>query len=281
MEDELPRLLRRGAYAVYPRLITQKMADMCRYLGLGDVKVEESRRRGEGTHHTRLSIEYPYSILLFLGDTCGGMEAASGRECVAESARVTDRQDKQIITLRLGEHSPELEERLQPRTYATKPGDITYERCLGCGVPVEIAEYQWSEVRGTIIHPRTRRRSVIIGPGGLEAIFDELEKELGEEVSETVIEEQRIFTRETFRGDSWPDAEYRLRRMLALRGLGRLSLFSQRGRELDLVIQNACVPLLTVGMIKGLYELASNSEDSIHTWSLTAEGDLLITITTS
>jgi hypothetical protein len=278
LETQLPKVVRRGVYAVYPRLITQKMADMTRCLGLGDVQVVEARKRKEGTHYTRLSIEFPYSIMFFLGDTCGGMEAASGRECKAATTRMEGRPEKYIIDLSLGPHSPEMAGRLQPRTYVLKPGDIAYKHCMGCGIPNEIAEYQWNPDRGTITHPRTGHRSVILGPGGLEAIFEELEAELGEDIPETVIEAQRVFSRAAFRGDDWLNDEEELRRKLALRGLGLLSSFSREGGELNLTLQNSCVPLLMVGLAKGLFELKTRREGSSHTWSRSEDGDLTITI---
>ena len=172
----------------------------------------EVRKTGITADYLIMTIEKPYSILFFRGDNLGGMEAASGRECTVETQSIGE--DKYRLDIHVGMHPPELQERLKPRHYGYKPGDLELERCRTCGIPLDVAAYRWDLDAGTITTPRMGRRMALFGPHGLEAVFDDLEAELGESIPDSIIEAQRRYVREHL-GEEWLKGPENFRRMCA------------------------------------------------------------------
>jgi hypothetical protein len=277
MEKLIPSWVRKLLYVVGPKLITRRITDIGRAYGYGEIELVEYRRRFGDADYLLLAVNDPYSLHLFQGDSMGGLEAATGRECTAEVKQ--EREGRYLVEVKVGTHPPELQERLQPRRYPLKPGNVRLERCARCGVPLDIARYRWDLARGTITDPRTGMRMAIFGPVGLEAIFDDLESELGETVSSTVIEAQRRYVRESLNPEEWLKGEEALRNMMALRGLGVLTDYGARDGSFTVTIRNACVPYLMVGIVQGLFELATGKENTSHSWSRAEDGDLTISIT--
>jgi len=67
-------------------------------------------------------------------------------------------------------------------------------------------------------------------------------------------------------------------RMSALRGLGNLVQFEGDRDYLTVTFENACMPLLMVGTVQGLFEMAMGKESSTYEWELADDGDLSITV---
>ena len=118
----------------------------------------------------------------------------------------------------------------------------------------------------------------LFGPYGLEAVFDDLEAELGESIPNTIIEVQRRYVRKNL-GADWLKSPEDFRMMCALRGLGNLTDFETDEKHISLTIQNPCIVYLMVGIVQGLFEIATGRENTTHSWSRTETGDLTITVT--
>ncbi len=278
-ERTVPRparlLVRRIGFGV----VARQLSNLGLIYGFGAVRMGESRRRFDDDDYQVMYIKKPHSIAFFTGEVLGAWEAIDGRESCAAYERVGE--DEFKVTCRIGKHPLELSGRLERRRYSHKPGDIGFARCAVCGVPRKVAEYRWDLKEGTITHPETGRRMTIISPSGLDAIFSDLESELGEEIPAAVIEAQRRFARRIMAEADWREEGLEgFREMLALRGLGYLEEMNTDGEGIRVVIRNPCLPLLMVGTVQGMFELASGREASSYDWGVTQGGDLEITVRT-
>jgi hypothetical protein len=119
-------------------------------------------------------------------------------------------------------HAPELADRLLPRDATAKPGDLEHVRCGECGVPLEISKVRWDFEKGTITNDVLGVRVALFGASAIQAIFDELESELGQEIPNVIIEAQRKYSlglaTERSRGAQGED----LKLAMAVTGLGNL-----------------------------------------------------------
>lgn len=275
LEKMIPAFARKLIYLFKPSLIAQRMADIGKAYGYGDIELVEIKRHFGKEDYLVMTIERPYSILFFRGDNVGGMEAASSRECQVETEEIGE--DKYRLLITVGTHPPELQERLQRKRHEAKPGDIALERCSACGVPSDIAAYRWDLEKGVITTPRMGRRMAMFGPIGLETIFDDLEAELGETIPNSIIEAQRRYVRDNM-GEEWLKGYETFRRMCALRGLGNITGFEADDRHITVTIQNHCVAYLMVGIVQGLFEIATGKEKTVCSWSVADDGDLTIDV---
>ncbi len=276
----IPAPVRKLAYLIHPPLIINQVSATGRSYGYGHIELKEMRKKRDDGDYVKMLIREPYSILFFTGDLVGAFEAVDGRDFEASYSRVGGG-DEYEVTGRVGRHPVELQERLKPKTYPVKPGDVRFERCPSCNLPLDIARFRWDLERGVITNPETGRRMAIFGPAGFEAIMDDLEAELGESVPGIIIEAQRRFVKERLREEDWRRSPGSFKRMMALRGLGNISELQLDRERLRTVIENPCLVLMGVGMVKGLYEMAMGLEKTEHQWSRTHDGDLVIEIRAS
>ncbi len=277
LEKMIPAVVRKAIYLARPATIAKRMANIAKAYGYGDVRVEEIYRRFGSEDYMVITVRNPYSFLFFQGDNLGGMEAATGRECTVESEKVSE--DTYKIVVRIGVHPPELRERLHVKRYLLKPGSISMERCPACGIPKEVASFRWNLQDGIITDPETGRRMALYGNVGLEAVFKELESELGETIPDAVIEAQRRFVRETMSRKDWQEITPEgFKRMMAIRGLGMLTQMEIDEQHATVTIENSCIHLLMVGTLQGLYELITRKEDTVREWELKDNGDLTVSV---
>ncbi|MBN2168179.1 MAG: hypothetical protein JW738_02965, partial [Actinobacteria bacterium] len=176
------------------------------------------------------------------------------------------------------EHPIALKERLKRPRYEFKQGDLIYDLCPECGVPLAVARFKWDIDNGTIIDPDTGRKMSILGPLSLDSIYDDLEAELGSEIPQSVIEASRRFAKRAWNTDYWNRDSLSFQQMLALRGLGNIVHFEGDRNYLDLVIQNPCLHLVVIGVIQALVEMAYRVDSSTCEWELTQDGDLSMTV---
>ena len=121
-------------------------------------------------------------------------------------------------------------------------------------------------------------RTAIFGPSPIDAIFDDLEVELGEAIPETVIEAQRRYIKSAWGVERWNRSGATFQKMIALRGLGNQVEFEGDRDHLTMKIENSCLHLPIIGTIQALVEMAYGVESSSCEWELTDNGDLNLTI---
>ncbi len=113
----------------------------------------------------------------------------------------------------------------------------------------------------------------MLGPAYQDAVFQELEKELGEEIPRTVVEAQRRFVRTGFYKAREIASEEQFRELLALRGMGYLRSFSMQAETLRVRLENVALHLMFVGLMQGYFETVTGRE-SVAEWEMTPQGAL-------
>lgn len=259
------------------RRLTMEVNDIGRSLGLGDISLGELWGKGEKYPHRENIIRNPYSLPCYCGDALGATEGWEDRDMWVRYDEIGNNTFR--VTTYEGEHPIELRGRLQARIYAFKDGDIRHESCPLCEVPGSVARFVWNTGEGTISDPDTGRMVVITDPLTLQAVFVDLEAELGEDIPQAIIASQRRSMKSILAKAPLAADVSVLKRVLAARGLGSLRRFEAGGDGLQATIENSCLHLLMVGMMQAIYEQLAGVEDSTCSWELAEDGDLEISIT--
>jgi hypothetical protein len=267
--DELEMLL------ATMKTVTQSIIDIGRAYGYGDQRMGGGWERGDDFPWRTQLIRHPYSILFTSADNRGSVEAFEAADMRVEYKEVAP--DDYEIGVSPGTHAVALADRLKRKRYDFKPGDIEYERCEECGVPLVVSYRKWDS--GTITDPDTDRRFAIFGPLAVDAVFEDLEAELGEAIPEVVIEAQRRYIKTAWDIESWNRDGATFQQMVALRGLGNITTFDGQRTHLTMVVENTCLHLLLIGTVQALVELAYKADGSTCEWELADDGDLTLTVT--
>lgn len=273
---KMPPEERETLYATM-RVITQSIIDISRIYGYGDQVMSELWEEGAGFPWRTQIIRNPYSVLFTAADNLGSVEAFEGTEMQVRYESMGE--DAYRMEVHPGVHSLELKERLKRRRYDFKPGEIAYELCPECGIPVAVSRRVWDLSGGTIIDRDTGRRMAIFGPFSMDSICDDLETELGDAVPATVIEAARRYIRSAWNLDNWNRDGLTFQQMVALRGLGNLVRFEGDRDHLEITIENACLHLPMIGTTQALVELVYQVEESRVEWELSEDGDLHMAVT--
>jgi hypothetical protein len=276
VENLLSPLARKVARYVGMGAMIRKLSRIGKAFGYGNVRLSDRRVRFDDDDYVSMVISNPHSILFYCGENLGAWEAIDGRQSRVKYEELMENTFE--VTNYIGEHAIELSERLVSRAYRLKPGDIHFDRCDKCGVPLEVARCRWNLELGTIIDPNSGRRMAIFGPAGFEAITDDLEVELGETIPEAVIEAQRRYTKQILSAEALPGDNAGFRGMLSMRGLGNLVQLEFDEEGAAAVIENSCMHLLMVGLIQGIFEVLFGYDKSAYEWGLKDDGDLNVGI---
>ncbi len=269
------KIVRRIGFGV----VVAKLRNLGACYGYGAIELGDSRRHQGNEDYQSMLIRNPHSITFFTGEVLGAWEAVDGRESYATYGKTGE--DSYKVTVHVGKHPLELSGRLAHKHYAFKPGASRFERCSACGIPLGVSRYRWDLEEGTIRHPETGRRMMIISPAGIDAVLDDLEAELGEAIPEAVVEAQRRFIREAMKNEDWRQGRGRTTFHAGLRGMGQLADMELDRNHLSITIENSCMPLIMVGTMQAMFELAGGIESSTYSWKLAEDGDLSIKITAS
>jgi hypothetical protein len=223
------------------------------------------------------SVKHPYSVPFMAADNLGSVEACEGTDMRVEY-RETEKDTYEIKVLP-GEHPIALQGRLRRTRYDFKPGDIVFERCPLCKVPLGIAQRKWGQLgAGTIVDPLTGRRMAIFGPIGVDSIFDDLKSELGDAIEDTIIEAVRRYIKVAWGHDEWKQTGADFQHLVSLRGAGNITGFDGDKSHLSITIENACFHLPLVGTAQGLVELVYGVDSSTREWELSDDGVLKMNI---
>lgn len=276
VEKLLPAPVRKLARYGGLGMMIRKLSSVGKAYGYGNVRLAGKRIRfGPGDYVTMI-VSNPHSILFYCGENLGAWEAIDGRESRVRYEEIEVGVFE--VTNHIGEHPIELRERLHGPRYAYKPGDILFERCPLCRVPLDVAACRWDLEAGTISDPASGRRMAIFGPAGLEAVLDDLEAELGEAIRDAVVEAQRRFVRKTLAREDLAPGREAMRGMLALRGLGNLVGLEADASRLDATIENSCLAPLMAGLMQGAFELIYGHDGTVCEWEAREDGDLHISV---
>ncbi len=219
------------------------------------------------------TISEPYSVPLAAGDMAGAFEILFGCELAAEYKELSP--GLYELTCYVSSHPQELKGRMRFRHYPLREGDIELERCASCGGPRALSHYRWYPERGIILGATTGRRMILTGME-VDAVFGELENELGETLPQVVIEAQRRFVRAGFYSIEGM-GRLDMRDQLAMRGLGNLRELRSNEKGLYFRIENAFLHLIVVGLVQGLYEMTYDIDTHLE-WNLSEDGELEISL---
>ncbi len=274
MEQNIPAPLR-WMLSYMPRLSSGLISYAGKTLGFGSSEFVGARRRGDEKDCLVHIIHDPYSLSSMLADALGVTEAFTGQDGTVEGLPLGG--DSYLVVMRTGEHRTGLEERLQLIHPPVKTIGYDLPRCEKCRLPLELsARYRWDMRKGFILSKASGRRMVITGFDNYEAVFREIEEEIGEGISQVIVDAQREFVLHSNWDENWIESESALRINLMLRGLGYLSSYFQDGEHLKVTILNCLIPKQVVGMLQGFYELDSGKDSSTCVWSVGQEADLQI-----
>jgi len=255
---------------------TLQVNTMALIFGYGEIKLSNLWERGEDYPWRTQVIVNPWSMYLYPAELLGAVEAFEQTDMKVEYRQIAEN----IYELNTypDNHPVELKGRLKKKRYPFKPGEIRHERCPLCNVPADVGNCRWDLEHGIVFDPMTERRMALFGPWAVDSVLDDLMEELGESVQEIVIEALRRHLRSTMNEEMWKRDMVAFNRMSALRGLGNLVQFEGDRDYLTVTFENACMPLLMVGTVQGLFEMAMHKETSTYEWELADDGDLTVTV---
>lgn len=250
----------------------QFVADLSTVMGYGSVELKEVSPRFRRAERMTLRVRDAYSLPLVCGDFKGAAEAVE--RGTSEVDYLLESEGFYCITAyRVSEMSPPAERSIVH--YPDKPGDIGWERCRSCGVPLEVASLRWDLKRGLITDEATGRRLAIFGPAGIERVFLELKLEMGRPVDDLVIEAQRRNAITFLQREEVMEGLGRLRRSLGMRGLGYLEDLEAKREMVSMRIANPCLRPLIIGFLEATFEAALQRRPRT-SWETAPDGDLFL-----
>jgi hypothetical protein len=277
--DFLDHLLLSGVKTIVKlagaRIIARNAMRLGGLMGYGWITLSDLRRVHGRDDYATFRIEKPYSLPLICGDLGGAFNAVDRREAAVSYVQVS--QDVYEVTCRVSDRTLAMKRGPEGTKYVYKPGDIEIDKCPGCGGPAFLSQYRWNLERGLIVSRGSGHRKAVIGPAALEAIMDELEGEFGDTIPQTVIDAQRRFVKTGFYSLQEASTREGLRSHLAVRGMGNLREMEWKGDKLRVRLENACLNLILVGLIQGLFELSTGS-DAETSWKVADDGDLIVDV---
>jgi hypothetical protein len=244
-------------------------------MGFGDIEIIGKRLRGDEGDYIKLGVKDAWFPAALSGIAAGALEALIGKECAGTYEETSPGYYE--FTTTVSASSKEFAERLPLPEYSNKPGDIALKRCATCGGPKDLTDFEWKIGPGVIVNRKNGQRMVVSGPGEYEAIFHELEKELGEDITRVAAEAQRRLVKSgPFTAEDTRDLEG-FRTKLALKGFGNLREMEWSDERLRLRLENPCLHPITIGLAHGLFELAADREGEV-SWEVAGDGDLTLEV---
>ncbi len=262
------------------RRIGRYVSALASLMGYGQIELLDYSPKFGRAERMTIRVRNIYSLLMFCGDIKGAAEAVGRAHSLRQASvdYLIEKANQYQVTVFVSGKGVQEPEEPEPRAYASKPGNIQLERCPQCGTPAEVASYQWNLALGTISHPKTGRRMAIFGPASIDRTFEELEKQLGIDLDEVIVEAQRRYVHTALTEEESRLDRDSIRLQLAIRGLGNLMEMEQGERgSVSLRIENPCLAPMLIGLMLGGYEIATHRRARAF-WKMDEEGDLRLTI---
>jgi hypothetical protein len=236
---------------LFSRLVFDFVIRASKNAGFGGCRVVSYR------HNSLLQIEVTDSFnpAVLAGNMLGSFEAFAKRP---GTVRWEGEGGRVLITIEAdGDERRVEEERLAPVLPVVIPGDYKVERCRRCGMPVELTRrYSFDLDRGIATEVCTGRRIVTVMIDSLNAVFKELEQELGGEISDMIVELESEYTREHATMPAVLEEDKAVEQLLSdlrIKGMGNPTEISIAGEELLVRIENPFSEELLTGRVLGYY----------------------------
>lgn len=221
--------------------------------GLGSGRLAEYQRGNEAV----VDFVDPFNIAILAGDMLGAFEAFFRKrfevtwEGDLRFARI-------VVTSESGDSHVE-EERLVPVLPPTQPGNVDHERCPRCGIPLDVTRrYHFDLKKGIATEISTGRRVVTVIIDSINAVFRELESELGPEIPGMIVDIESDYISETTRrpeGEGEREAIETLLGDLSIKGMGNPADVSVENERLRVRIDNPFCDVLLAGRLLGFYRV--------------------------
>lgn len=244
------------ARAFLRRKVYNSISDLGAIFGYGHFEVLDIKK-GE---HVRIYGRNIYSMPLLMGDLMATFNAVEG---LSADIKVEEESGGFIFIITPGE-TPEVElsSRLKVEALPLKPGNIDFKWCPRCGVPLDLMEFKWDLEEGTITNDNTERQIASLGMEHIDAVFRELEAELGEDIARIIVTAQRDYAKQALTKEELEGGSRYFNRFFALRGMGNLVQFDMSDNAFAAVVENARPPLMVAGILQGIFEARSESEST-------------------
>jgi hypothetical protein len=253
------------------RMFYGRVAEYGWLYGLGTLEVLDVKR-GE---YIKWLVGNSYSPTLHQGDMVGIFNAVEG---LPADIAVEERGGDLVFNITASTKPEEdMLARLQRIVLPRKPGKVSFERCPECGLPLQLKECTWNREEGSITDKTSGRNMSLVGPEGFDAIFRELEAELGEDIPHSIVEAQRQYVVEAFKPEEVQPELDNLVFLLALRGMGNLVHLSFSEDLMKAVVENADPALMVAGLLQGIFELATG-KGSTYDYIRSDDGTITVTV---
>lgn len=248
----------------------RQVAGYARAMGYGSATMIEY----EGKKRSMLRVRNPHCLPLIIGDCTGAFQVMLG---VNTTATWKKENGTTLIEFRKTDEKPY---NVPINRSGFIPGEVDFERCQGCGVPLPVSDnFEWDMLNGIITNRRTAYREAFLSVEGINAIFSEMEKELGDEVPLMMAQRQAELMRDRMskRNLEEEGGIWGLFEELKLRGMGNPVEVEEAGKQLKVKVENPFNDALVAGRIAGYYEAVEKVKSRM-TWVSSEEGYLVIGI---
>jgi hypothetical protein len=246
----------------------KRVADYARSMGYGSITMIAY----EGRRRSLIRVRNPHSVPMIIGDCLGAFQLMLGVNMSVDWKR-----ENGTILIEFLRTEEEPYDVPIPRA-PYREGQVELPRCPSCGVPLMLRQYfEWDLVNGIITNRRTAYREAFLSVEGINAIFAEMEKELGEEVPLMVARRQADLTRERLgrRRLEEEGGVLAVFREMQLRGMGNPVEVEETGKQLKVRVENPFNDALVAGRIAGCYE-ALEGIKSKFSWVSSEEGYVVV-----
>mgnify|MGYP001074396919 CR=1 FL=1 len=268
--------------ALVSRFVFGFVARAGKSAGFGDLRVTGYRRN----ELLEITVSDSFNPAILAGNTLGSFEAFARKPSRVSWER---RADTVVITVEAGGWEDRSDEdRLKPRLPVVLPGRYTVERCPRCGMPADLGRrYDFDLKRGIATEVSSGRRIVTVMIDSLNAVFKELESELGEEVGDMIVALESDYaacvadvpagTDDDKTGTDDDKTIGELLSDLRIKGMGNPTEISLVDDELLVRIENPFSEELLAGRVLGLYRAVKGEPAEVR-WTPDEEGFMFVKV---
>jgi hypothetical protein len=230
-----------GAKKVYEQLIHTATT-----LGYGNITLEfYDRKQRVGGH-----VDEAYYAPLLLGDVRGAFESVE--RLPSKGIWEEESPTRAKISVEKAGEEDKLEKRFIYEDTIRLPGEIKYERCEKCGLPVELQRFKWITEKGFIMDEKSQQRFFCMGLNDINAVLVELEEAIGDVIPGSIFEANKDEGLAQVKAGVIKDLDG-LSRDMALKGMGNLTV-SREGDLFKVTIKNLFNKNFMMGRVIGTIE---------------------------